>query len=200
MRAEVGAGTDPAHMAPQEPVPPGRMHVHRFVAVAMVAAMMGGPPQRSALHRARSQQREAELRRARGLEGAVAEVAVVEAGDGEHPHDIERHRPTDGERGPAGPKDGEAGEVQQRERQHPHPVDALRRLGRRRLHAGPRVEPADQREERSGRPGLGGGVAHRARRADGRSPRPRPLTGGGRGSGTPSIPAHHDSSRAPRTP
>ena len=93
MRAEVGLRADPTDVAPPEAVLLGRMHIDLFVAVAVMAAMVGGPPQWAALDRSSTQQRHAELRGARGLEGAVAEVAVVEARDGEHAHHIQRYGP-----------------------------------------------------------------------------------------------------------
>ena len=53
----------------------------------MVDPVMPSPPQRSLLGRAGPQERQHELERSAGAEGAVGEVAVIAPRDGEHPHE-----------------------------------------------------------------------------------------------------------------
>jgi hypothetical protein len=91
IRCEMLVRHEPAHVAPKEAVLHGRVHVVRLVRVDVVVAMMGRPPDRAALHRRGAQQAEDELTDARGLEGAVRKVAMIETGDGEHAHHVERH-------------------------------------------------------------------------------------------------------------
>jgi hypothetical protein len=90
-----------------------------------VIAMMRGPPDRAALHGRGADHAEQELRHARGLEGLVGEIAVVEAGDREHPQEVERHANDEGDRAHAHHEHEQAGRVHQDERQRAQPVDAV---------------------------------------------------------------------------
>ena len=83
---------EPAHVAPEKAVLHRRVHVLRLVRIDVMMAVVGGPPDRSALHRRGAEQAEDELADPRGLEGAVREIAVIEAGDREHAHARTRPR------------------------------------------------------------------------------------------------------------
>ena len=76
--------------------------------------------------------------------GTVREVAVVEAGDGEHAHEVQAARDEERNGAAAGPEYGHAGQMQQQEGNDAHPVDAaqvLRSAGGKR-YRGTVVEPA----------------------------------------------------------
>src|ERR1700683_3550759 len=94
----------------------------------MVVAMMRRPPDRPALHGRGTQQAEDELTDARCLEAAVREIAMIEAGDGEHAHDVQRQ--SDDECGPAEayPNHRETGRVHQQKGYDPGPIDVPARL------------------------------------------------------------------------
>ncbi|KAG1441034.1 hypothetical protein G6F57_018834 [Rhizopus arrhizus] len=92
VRGEGFAGQEPAHVAPPEAMAGGRMQILFIVGVAVMVAMVRGPPQRSALHAGGPDDSEYELHRSRRLEGAMRKIAVVERGDREHAHGIERRR------------------------------------------------------------------------------------------------------------
>jgi hypothetical protein len=113
------------------------------IGIAMVVPMMGGPPQRPALHAGRADQREHQLHGTRGAEGTVREIAVVERGDREHAHRVEQgsHRHGDGRH--ADPDHAQAAQMQQHEGQHPQPVHPVR-IGVVRRRYGGAVEPLAQ--------------------------------------------------------
>ena len=108
----------------------------------VMVAVVGRPPQRAALHAGGADAGERELHGARGAEGAVRKVAVIEAGDREHAHarTVRRRR-----RAPAArrrPRTRQAGHVQRHERRSAQPVDAVG-AGPSRVH-GAAVDPAAQ--------------------------------------------------------
>ena len=158
VRAETLAGQEPARMAPPEPALVRRMRIGRGIGVAMMVAVVRGPPQRSTLHAGGADQREHELQHARGAEGAVREVAVVEAGDGEHPHCVQRDRHGHRDRRHPDPEHGDARQVQADEGHHAQPVDAVRLPTV--VAVGLGVEPAAQdgrgTADRHGRGGVAG--------------------------------------------
>ena len=123
--AETAAREKPADMAAPETVDDRRMHIVRGVGMTVMIAVMRRPPQRSALHAGRADQREGELHRARGAEALVREVAVIETGDREHPYRVQRCRDRDRDRRDAHPEHREAGDVHRQERQRAQPVDAV---------------------------------------------------------------------------
>ena len=90
------------------------------------------PPERPALHRGATPEGEQKLARARGAVRLVREIAVVNAGDGEHPHEVEGHRGPDRHRARADPDDAEAAQVQDDEGHAPHPVYPVRLLPQQR--------------------------------------------------------------------
>ena len=67
------------------------MRIQNGIRIAMMVAMVGSPPQRSALHTGGAYQGEQELHRTRGAERLVREIAVIETGQGEHAHGVEGH-------------------------------------------------------------------------------------------------------------
>src|ERR1700678_2102450 len=109
IRGEMHMRHEPAHMAPKKPVLHGRMYILRLVGVDVVMAMVRSPPNRAALHRGGAQQAEYELTHARGLEGTVREIPMIEARDGEHAYQVEHQ--SDQQRRPAetNPNHGETG-------------------------------------------------------------------------------------------
>src|ERR1700722_11180648 len=92
-------GHEPTHMAPKETVLQRGVHILRLVRVHMMVSMMSRPPNGAALHGRSAQHAENELPDARGLEGTVRKIAMIEARDGEHAHQIQRNRYR--QRGPA---------------------------------------------------------------------------------------------------
>ncbi len=58
------------------------------IGMPVVLAVVGGPPQRSALRAGSADEREQHFHPRVGLEGFMREIAVVEAGDGEHAQTI----------------------------------------------------------------------------------------------------------------
>ena len=159
--AEAGAREEPAHVAAQE-ARARRMRIVLGVGVAMVVAVVRGPPERSALHAARADHAEHELHDARRAERAVREVAVVERGDREHAQRVQRERRPERDRRDAGEEHAEAHEVHADERHDAHPVDAV---VVRVAAAGFRVEPAPHGEcgapQRTSAAGLAGCPVHR---------------------------------------
>jgi len=142
-RREVRLRHEPAHVAAPEAVLHRRVQIARLVRVAVVVAMVRRPPQRAALNAARTEQPEQELHRSRGSEGLVREIAVVEAGDREHPQRVQRKRHDDGEPRYADEEHAEAGDMQADEGQYARPVDAPCVCGINRVYCGG-VEPAHE--------------------------------------------------------
>ena len=121
----------------------GRVHVVRLVGVRVVVAMVRGPPDRAALHADAPSTANTNCAGARGLERAVREVAVVEAGDREHAQHVQRDRHArrrPGSRRPR-PRRGRRGACRRTARCAPSrsrsPLGRIHRRRRRR-----RVEPA----------------------------------------------------------
>ena len=92
----------------------------------VMMAMVSGPPKRTALDGRRAQDGEGQLRATAGLEGLVREVTMIEAGDREHAHEVQRNGNPYGRRAPSHPEDGQTGQVHQDERNHTQPVDLCR--------------------------------------------------------------------------
>ena len=102
-------------MGVEEAVTGGRVHVELGVGVAVVPAVLAGPPQHAALGRALRQAGEDELERSAGLVGAMREVAVIARRDAEHAEEIERDAEGQRLNRHAGPERGEAGQVRRHE-------------------------------------------------------------------------------------
>ena len=96
-----------------------------IVGVLVVMEMMVRPPERAALHGRGGPEREEELADAGGAVGLVGEIAVVDAGNGEHPQKIEGNGGPNGEGAPAHPDHSEARQVENDERHHAHEVDLV---------------------------------------------------------------------------
>ncbi|QHQ29211.1 hypothetical protein XaFJ1_GM002498 [Xanthomonas albilineans] len=120
--------------------------IGRGVGVAMVIAMVRGPPQWPTLHASGAERGEQELHWARGLERAVSEIAVVEAGESEHAHCVQGQRHTHRASRHADPENAQAGQMQADIGGRPQPVDAV---GARRVQLDLRVgvEPLAQRAQ-----------------------------------------------------
>ncbi len=131
-------------MRAQEPVLDGRVRVFGLVGVLVMVAVMRGPPDGPALHGRGAEHAEQELRNARSLERLVREIAVIETGDGEHAHEIQRHAHENGHRAHAHHESEQTGRVHQDERQRAYPVDAVGVVGVEARGPG-RVEPGQHR-------------------------------------------------------
>ena len=122
---EIFHRSEPANVGPSEAVRDGGVDIDLFIGMPVVVPMGGSPPEWSSLHGAISQCGEEELDRARGLEGFVGEIAMVESGDSKHSNHVEENRghyddPTD-----ADPEDGEAAKVEEHKRKGPFPIDLV---------------------------------------------------------------------------
>ncbi len=112
----------PAEVRPPEARLMRRVRILRRVGVAVVAAVMGGPPQRPALQRAAPQPGQDELADAGGFVGAVREVTVIAARDAEHLEEVGGGQQNQGGGGHAREESGQAGDVQPDEGNGQHPV------------------------------------------------------------------------------
>ncbi len=65
------------------------MRICNGIGIDMVTTMVGGPPQRTALHTGGADAGEHQLHRAGGAEGAMGEVTVIKAGDREHAQQVQ---------------------------------------------------------------------------------------------------------------
>jgi len=128
-------------VAPPEAVLARRMRILRGIGVAVVVAVVRGPPQGAALHATGADRREYELHQARGAECAVRKIAVVEAGQGEHPDRVQRRGHADSKPRCAHPEHRQARQVQTDEGSGTQPVHAIgMRIVQGRVGAG--IEPA----------------------------------------------------------
>ena len=146
---EVPATSHPADVGPEESLLPGRVDIGLLVGVGVMVAVDRRPPERAALHAEQAEETEEELDGAGGPVGLVAEIAVVDAGDEEHPHKVEKCAGRNGDGAPSHPDHAEAAEVENGKRDEPAPVHTLgegpRRLGAEREVV--RVDESDQRGE-----------------------------------------------------
>lgn len=137
----------------------GRVGVLLLVAVLVMVAVMVGPPKGAALDGGAAPDGEEELAEAGGGVGLVGEIAVVDAGDGEHAQEVEGDGRPGGEGAPTGPDHSEAAEVQHDEGHDAHPVDLVGLLAHffRAIGAVVGVDPLDDSGEQAAREGTGGG-------------------------------------------
>src|SRR5208282_834898 len=105
------------------------MNVVWLVGTLMMQPMMRRPPQCAALHRGRTDNGEGELAGARSLERAMRKVAMVKAGDREHPDEIHGDRDAHSDGTPPDPNDAEAHQVDDDVRDASKPVSLLRQVG-----------------------------------------------------------------------
>ncbi len=122
---KIPRATDPPNMSPPESVLPRRVGVVFLVGMLVMMAMLLRPPQGAALDGGGADDREAKLRKARGLESAMGKIAVIKSGDGEHSDHIKRERgyhccPT-----PTHPNKAQATDVQTEEGKAAYPIDAI---------------------------------------------------------------------------
>ncbi len=106
---------DPAQMRIHETRMHRRMHVEFGVGVAVVVAVLGGPPEHALLRRRLRQHGQHELHRTAGLVGPVREIAVIAASHGEHPQPVEAKGQPERRGGHAAPERPEAGEMGEHE-------------------------------------------------------------------------------------
>ena len=101
--------------------------------VAMVVAVVSGPPQGALLQRRAAEAGEQELEPARRLIRAVGEVPVVDRGDAEHADEVEQHAQPEsrpGERHEEGRDDRRDVQEHERDRLQPGvPADGRAREG-----------------------------------------------------------------------
>ena len=95
------------------------------VGVLVVVAVVIGPPEGAALDGGACPEREEELARAGCAVGFVREIAVVNAGDCKHTHEVEEHGGPGGEGAHTHEEDAEATEVEDDERHDAHPIDLV---------------------------------------------------------------------------
>jgi len=107
-------------------------------------AMVSAPPERAALRTGGSEQGKGKLAGPGSLEGAVREIAMVPARDGEHAYEVERCCDPYGDPAPSDDEHAQAEQVHDDERDGPQPVDCRRGgIGLHFLNACPGVKPAD---------------------------------------------------------
>jgi hypothetical protein len=119
------------------------MHIVRIIGVGVVVAVMSRPPEWATLHGGGSHHGKQELHRARSTKRLVGKIAMVKAGNGKHPQQIQAYGKADGNRTDANPEDCQAGQMQGDERYAAQPVDVLT-VGIIGEGAGLVVEPAQQ--------------------------------------------------------
>ena len=91
----------------------------------MVMAVVGGPPERSALQCAVAEQGKEKLCRARSGKSAVRKIAVIEAGNGKHAHGVGDGGDGDGSWAPADPYDAETSQMDEGKGCAAQPLDAV---------------------------------------------------------------------------
>src|SRR5687767_15557647 len=89
---------EPAGVGAEETIMHRRVRVSGRIRVTMVFAMVGRPPERSALGRRSTQDCKDKLRGARSFKSAVGKVSMINSRDREHAHEVEN-----GRRGYGGP-------------------------------------------------------------------------------------------------
>lgn len=124
-----------------------RVRIVRSIGMHVMMAMMRSPPQGAALYRCRAQQGKGELHRARGAESAMREIAVIEAGQREHPRRIQPERDPDCGRGHAHPEHAETSQVHGDEWQRAQPIDTIIKRGIGFTPPRGTVDPAPQRDK-----------------------------------------------------
>ena len=88
-------GHKPERMAPEETFGVRGMIVFLGIGMAVVPSVVGSPPQRSPLARGASHEGTKKLDQPARLEGTVGEIAMVEGGDGKHPHCVRQNSDQD---------------------------------------------------------------------------------------------------------
>ena len=122
-RAVVAVGKNPADVGPPEAEERGRVEVLLQIGIAVMVAMVSGPPENSFLRGGHGHEGDYELEPAAGFEGAVGKIAVIAGGDEEHADFVERE--SGDEIGPLEreEKDAKRGEVDQAERNERNQVE-----------------------------------------------------------------------------
>jgi len=115
----------PQYMTPPEAVLVWGMGVGLLVGIAVVLAVMGGPPQWTTLQGAVADKREEELCPARGAKGAMREIAVVKTGYREHAYGIRGGGNRQRGRAETDPECTKAGQVNQAKGQSAEPFGSV---------------------------------------------------------------------------
>ncbi len=123
------------------------MDVVGLIGMLMVPAMVGGPPEGTALHGGIAEESKEKLPRPGGLETFVGEIAVIEAGHGEHADGVEQCRDDDGGPAPSHPENSQDHEMRRQKGNHPEPVDFIGSGGQRLALTGVGVKPPENRQE-----------------------------------------------------
>ena len=79
---------NPADMAVDEPLVPGRMHISTCIGMQMVVTVLCRPPQNALLSAALGENGKDELKYPAGRVGSMREVTVIPRADGEHPQPV----------------------------------------------------------------------------------------------------------------
>jgi hypothetical protein len=154
VRGEVFARGHPANMGPPKAAEAGGVDVILLVGMLVVVAMNGGPPERAALDGGIAERGEDELAETARLKAAMGKVAMIEAGDGEHPHKVECRGHDGGRPTKADGENEETTRVQKDERNGALPLKTIGLFPRRGRAAGEiiGVEPLPNLFAERGRP------------------------------------------------
>lgn len=143
IRSAICSRQEPAQVTPQEPVTTRRVSVLLLIGVPVVMAVVRRPPQGAALDRTGAEKGKNELPKARGLEGPMGKVAMIEARNGEHPQKIQGNGHGERERAPAYPQDPETHYVHRDKGQAMEPAHPERFLFVADFCSRPRIKPTD---------------------------------------------------------
>lgn len=91
----------------------------------MVIPMVGSPPERPSLRRGGAENREQQLRQPGRFEGSMGEIAMIDAGDGEHSDQVQSKGDTNRRPAPADDKNTQTAQVQNYEGKAADPVDSV---------------------------------------------------------------------------
>src|SRR5438128_2096023 len=89
-RVFVFIGDDPADVRPEKTEKRGRVKILFLIRVAMMMAVMSGPPENALLRGGHGHEGDNELKDAARFERAMGKVAVIAGGDEKHAHDEKR--------------------------------------------------------------------------------------------------------------
>ena len=118
-----------------------RVKILCLVRMLVMMTMVCRPPERTPLGCAGTQNRKHKLPEAVGLEGLVGKIAMIEAGDGEHPDGKECRCKTDSKSAVSGKKYQQAGRMQQYERKNSESIECAR-TDVKLIRTGFRIEPS----------------------------------------------------------
>src|SRR4029077_5401620 len=105
-----------------------RVRILGRIRMAMVLAVVSGPPERPLLHGAASQTRQDKLKPAAGLVRAMGKVAVISGRDAEHAYKVKAGAEHDRQRRGRNEENRQAGQMHEKKRQVPYPRGQAPRL------------------------------------------------------------------------